>query len=87
MGPEHFWYGGWWMLPTMMPIVMLVVLFTLLYFVFGRGGFRPPGMGDSERYESRGRESESALEILKKRYARGELTKEEFDRMKKDLLD
>lgn len=29
--------------------------------------------------------SESPLEILKKRYARGEITKEEFETMKKNL--
>ena len=28
---------------------------------------------------------ETPMEILKKRYARGEITKEEFDQMKKDI--
>lgn len=31
------------------------------------------------------RMAETPLEILKKRYARGEITKEDFDRMKKDI--
>jgi len=31
-------------------------------------------------------DSEAPLEILKKRYARGEITKEQYEEMKRDLL-
>lgn len=74
-----------WVFPTIMPIIMLVVVIVALYFIFGRGGFCAPWHGASRHYDQ-DRSPESALEILKKRYARGEINKEEFDRMKQDIL-
>ena len=41
----------------------------------------------SERPQQTGERGESALEILRKRYARGEITKEQFDQMRRDLSD
>ncbi len=37
-------------------------------------------------WEGGTKKEESALEILKKRYARGEISKEEFEEKKKDLI-
>jgi putative membrane protein len=85
MGPEHFWWGGWWIFPMAMPLIMVIALVALLYLVFGRGGARPPWWSDADRPASHPRDSETAMEVLKKRYAKGEITKEEFDRIKQDI--
>ncbi len=85
MNPEHVWmwwpWGGMWVFPIVMCIVMLI-----FFFVFFRcWGRRPPWLGPGEHNRENG-DSETALEILKKRYAKGEITKDEFERMKKDIL-
>lgn len=75
MGPGSLWMWGMWIFP----IIMLVAALTFIYFVFGKGG------DYSSRHDRGGEKSESALDILKKRYAGGEITKEEFERMKDEL--
>ncbi len=81
MGPEHFSWCGWWIFPMIMCIIMMVFLFIM----FLRGGFRPPWGQSSDRHRRESTNSETALDILKKRYAKGEIAKEEFENMKKDL--
>jgi putative membrane protein len=65
-----YWGGG-----VVMWLLLLVVVGVLVYFLVKAsqtGGFRPTPQ-------------ETPLDILKKRYARGEITKEQFEEMKKDL--
>jgi putative membrane protein len=81
MGPENFLHGGFWIIPLIM-IILFFVLFKLK--VFGRRGPMPPWQNSSES-GSENTESGTALDILKKRYAKGEITKNEFEQMKSDL--
>jgi putative membrane protein len=83
MGPQYFWGNGIWIFPVIMLIVMLFVIF----LIFGRGSFRPPWWYDSNKYHNEDKEHETSLEILKKRYAKGEITREQFEQMKKDILN
>jgi putative membrane protein len=70
-------------------------LFVMLFFILVIGAAialvsllfpRPASPGNAHPRSPRPIQDDSALEILKQRYARGEITREEFDAMKQDIL-
>jgi len=79
MGPEYFWGTGMWFFPFIGIFVMLLVV----YMIFGRGRYNMPCNNRDDTYK---RSEQDPLDILKKRYARGEVSKEEFENIKKDIL-
>jgi putative membrane protein len=84
MPPYYGCWGPMWVFPLIMPIILLVALVFCLYFMFGRGGGRMPWQHPGTQ-QGTGREVESPLDILKRRYAKGEITKDEYEQMRKDV--
>ena len=74
-------YGGWWFMPIIMIVVIGLVIWGIVA-LFHRSGWAGGGgcCGSDHPH------SESALDILKKRYASGEISKEEFEDKKKALI-
>ena len=80
--------NGWMMI---FPIIFMVFMAIMMSRMVGsrrrgsgsKGGMGPMGMGGHSDEESE--QEESALDILRRRYAAGELTDEEFDTMSRKL--
>ena len=75
------WFGGGWS-PwfILMPLsVFVLMLVAMLIFCRHGGMCRGPWGGRDS--------TPSALDILKQRYAKGEISKEDFERMKRDIQD
>jgi putative membrane protein len=77
---------------SILPMIFFVAMIFFLIIVFrrkrlscGKEGSRRKWMSDwpGDRYKAR--TFESAVDILEKRYARGEISKEELEQMKKDI--
>lgn len=68
------WWWGWGIgimaMMFLFWVIFIVGLIVAIRWLLGRGRERPP---------------DSALEILRQRYARGEINKDEFDAKRKDL--
>ena len=75
-------FGWWWIVP-----IAMIIMFALCFFMMrGRRGFMTCGPFSSASGNSFWRgPAESAKEILDKRYARGEIGKEEYEAKKKDI--
>jgi putative membrane protein len=65
----HYWYGG------CMWLILLLAAGVGVYLLIKSGK-----LGDTNVSTT-----ETALDILKKRYARGEINKEEYEQKKKDM--
>ena len=85
MGPEHVWWSGMWIFPVVMPAVMLIVILVVVCLVFGRSHPRTPWYNPCGFRPERENPLGDPLSILKSRYVKGELTREQFEQMKTDI--
>jgi putative membrane protein len=73
MGGSGMGFG--WML--LWPVLLVIAIIVGIYFI----------LTSSKQKEASPQVSVNSLEILKERYAKGEVTAEEFKKMKKNLTD
>lgn len=77
MGPGMMGgYGGGWLMALIMLVFWGFVVWGIIALVRG---------GRHHHYIESSHGNESALEILKRRYANGEITKDEYEQKKKDI--
>lgn len=81
-GKDGCFMGGW---GGMMGVGMLAWLVILVVIVVAVYLVVRLVQGPTPQGPSRETHKETPVDILKRRYARGEITKDEFDRMKRDL--
>jgi putative membrane protein len=71
-----WWYGNWWW-GVGMVIMMIVFWGGIIALIVWAVKRFSGGIGSNRR---------DPLDIAKERYARGEITKDQFEEIKKDLL-
>jgi putative membrane protein len=81
-----FMSSGVWII---FPIIGIIVMVVFMFLMMSRGGGFMSRLDDRSR-SPRGHpndvhDSETPLAILKKRYAKGEISKEDYEEMKSEL--
>lgn len=69
---EYGLFGGGWMMIVWWILIIAVIVIGIRFLMNATNG--------------RSDQSDTPLDVLKKRYARGEIDKEEFEKRKKELL-
>jgi len=69
------WFGGIFMIAFWI-LILVGLVFVIRWLIQATG-----------KKEERGQQGSRAIEILKERYARGEIDKAQFEAMKRDLAD
>ncbi len=84
--PGDFMSSGVWIIFHIIGIIVMVVF---MFMMMSRGGGFMSRLDGRERsprgHQSDAHDSETPLAILKKRYAKGEISKEEYEEMKSEL--
>lgn len=75
MWSGKYGFEGFWFFPF---VILLVIPFL-------RWGKKTGDFSDGRTSGRFTEERETAMDILKKRYARGEISREEYERMKRDI--
>jgi len=78
LGSEFYHFPYWWLFPLLMFILCFLVM-------RGRKGSMMCGFGSRGTNNQKISNSNSAMEILDKRYALGEINKEEYEEKRSDL--
>ena len=85
MGYGHgYGYSSWWILILLVGVIVVAIIITLIFLLVrasrstGKSAYPTP-------YDMKANSTGPALAILAERYARGEITSEEYNQMKTEL--